>query len=212
MHRWNLIQEEVRASVEKERRGRMVGLSQLSVWMRWENFMKRRISRSEIWHADASGLKFPVQSVMMYYQVLRTYLLEKSGIQSCPLCAGKGTIRHMSSCPRALGDRRYCWKHDQVLRRVADIVDATIHMSNFKSEAKPIDFVKDRRRPLSAFKINSCLLSTTRDWQSRVDIEERLKVPKQIATNTLRLGLILWSTKTRQIVLIELKFPLEENI
>ena len=42
--RRNIIQEEVRAGVEEERRGKMVGLSRQSAWTRRENFMKRRIS------------------------------------------------------------------------------------------------------------------------------------------------------------------------
>ena len=64
--RRNLIQEEVRASVE-EKRSKMVGLCQQGAWTQWENFVKRKISWSDIWHADASRLKFLVQSV---YDVL----------------------------------------------------------------------------------------------------------------------------------------------
>ena len=71
--------------------------------------MKRKISWSDIWHADASRLKFLVQSV---YDVLPSpanlFTWRKSGIPSFLLCAGKGTLRHiMSACPMALGDRRY---------------------------------------------------------------------------------------------------------
>ena len=66
--------------------------------------------------------------------------------------------------------------------------------------------------PLSARKLNSCLLSTAQDWQWRVDIGTRLKVPEQIATTTLRPDLILWSTETKQVLLIELTVPWEENI
>ena len=106
--------------------------------------MKRRISWSEIWHANASRLKFLVQSV---YDVLPSpanlFTWGKSEIPSCPLCARKGTLRYIiRACPRALVDGKYCWRHDQVLRTVADTVDPAIHMSNFKLEAKPIYFVK----------------------------------------------------------------------
>ena len=106
--------------------------------------MKRKISWSDIWHADASWLKFLVQSV---YEVLPSpanlFTWGKSGIPSCPLCAGKGTLRHiMSACPRSLGDGRYGWRHDQVLRTVADTVDAAIRANNYKPEARPIYFVQ----------------------------------------------------------------------
>ena len=38
--RRDVTQEEVRASVEEERRGQMVGLSRQAAWTRWENFMR----------------------------------------------------------------------------------------------------------------------------------------------------------------------------
>ena len=61
--RRNLIQEEVHASIEEERRGKMVRLSWQGAWTQWENFMKRKTGRSEIWHVNTSRLKFLVQSV-----------------------------------------------------------------------------------------------------------------------------------------------------
>ena len=91
--RRNLIQEEVRASVEEKRRSKIVGLCRQGAWTWWENFAKRKISWADIWHADASRLKFLVQSV---YDVLPSpanlFTWGKSGIPSCPLCAGKGTL------------------------------------------------------------------------------------------------------------------------
>ena len=122
----------------------MVGLCRQGAWTRWENFSKRKISWADIWHADASRLKFLVQSV---YDVLPSpanlFTWGKIGIPSCPLCAGKGTLRHiMSACPKALGDGRYRWRHDQVLRTVADTVDAAIRTNNYKPDAKPIYFVQ----------------------------------------------------------------------
>ena len=106
----------------------------------------------------------------------------------------------------------YRWRHDQVLRTVADTVDAAIRVNNYKPEAWPIYFVQAGECPPSACKINSCLLSTAQDWQWGVDIGNPLKVPEQIATTTLRPDLILWSTETKQVLLIELTVPWEENI
>ena len=147
--RQDLIPEEVCASIEKERKSKVVGLSWQGAWMRWENFVKRRISWSDIWHTDAIRLKFLVQSV---YDVLPSpanlFTWGKSRIPLYPLCAGKGTLRHiMSSCPRALGDGRYCWRHDQVLRTLADTLDAAICMNNYKLEARLVYFIKASECP-----------------------------------------------------------------
>ena len=180
-------------------------------------FSEKKNKLGRFWHADASRLKFLLQSV---YDVLPSpanlFTWGESGIPLCPLCAGKGTLRHiMSACPRTLGDGRYRWRHDQLLRTVADTVDAAIRANNYKPElqARPIYFVQAGECLPSACKINSCLLSTAQDWQWRVDIGIRLKVPEQIATTTLRPDLSLWSTETKQVLLLrELTVPWEENI
>ena len=136
----------------------------------------------------------------------------KREIPSCPISDTKGTLRRiMSACLRVLWDGRYCWRHDQVLRTVADTVDAAIHTNYFRPEAKPIYFVKAGECLSSEWKVSSCLLPTARDWQLRADIGERLKVAQHIAITTLRLDLILWSTETRQVVQIELTVSWEIN-
>ena len=154
--RRNIIQDEV--SVEEERRGMIVGLSRQGAWTRWENLVKRTINRLDIWHADASRLKFLVQLV---YDVLpspaNSFTWGKSRIPSCPLCAGKGTLKHiMSDCPRALGDGRYRWRHDQVLRTVANAVDAAICANNYKPEARLIYSVKAGECPPLRVKSKLC--------------------------------------------------------
>ena len=204
--RWNLIQEEVRASVEEERRSNMV------------DYPGRVYGRDKrtLWRGKKAGQRFvQVQGV---YDVLLSptnlFTWGKSEISSCPLYAGKGTLRHiMSACSRALGDGRYRWKHDQVLRTVADTVDAAIRANNFKLETKHLYYLKGGEyHSTSACKINSCLLSATWYRQLRVDIGDRLKVPEQIATTTLGPDLIHGSVEIRQVVLIELTVPWEEKI
>ena len=152
--------------------------------------MKRRISWLEIWHADASRLKFLVQSV---YEIppspANLYTWEKSGIPPCPFSTGKSTLKYiMSVCPRALDDERYRWRHDWVLKTVADTVDAAIRASNFKPGRSRFTSSK----PANAFlpqrvKLTLACLSTARNRQLRVNIWERLKVPEQIATTALQL-------------------------
>ena len=111
----------------------------------------------------------------------------------------------MSACPRALGDGRYRWRHDQVLRTLADTTTRW-RRGRFTS-SKPAN-----APPRSGCKINSCLLFTAQDCQWSVNIGERLNIPEQIATTTLRPDLILWSTEIRQLLLIELTIQWEENI
>ena len=87
---------------------------------------------------------------MMYYRVLQIYLFGGRAEYHRVQCAFSGTLRHiMSACPRALGDGRYCWRHDHVLRTVANTVDAAIHANSNKPEVRPIYFVKAGECPPS---------------------------------------------------------------
>ena len=143
---------------------------------------------------------------MMYYQVRRIYLLgEKRDTIVSTVCR---KMHIMSACPRALGatvgDTTRYWGRL--------LIQWTLQSVRTITDARPIYFIQASECAPSAYKINSCLLSTTQDWQWRVDIGNRLNVPEQIAAITLRPNLILWSTEKRQVLLIELTVPWEENI
>ncbi|KAJ4939518.1 hypothetical protein JOQ06_028966, partial [Pogonophryne albipinna] len=46
---------------------------------------------------------------------------------ACPLCSKLGNLEHiLSCCPKALGEGRYRWRHDQVLKSVAEAIAAGI--------------------------------------------------------------------------------------
>ena len=45
-----------------------------------------------------------------------------------------------------------------------------------------------------------------------VDLHRRLKFPSEIAETTLRPDIVIWSKKTKQVVLVELTVPWEERM
>ena len=72
----------------------------------------------------------------------------------------------MSACPRGLGNGS--WRHDKVLRMVADTVEAAIRANNYKPEARPIYFDQaGEPPPTSVCKINSTI------YRSRLAMESR---------------------------------------
>ncbi|XP_030281784.1 uncharacterized protein LOC115586678 [Sparus aurata] len=110
--RRNLVQREVRAGVEEQRASQSVRLRQQGAWTRWEEAMNRKISWPELRKAEPYRIKFLIQSV---YDVLPSpsnlFCWGKIDTPACPLCQGRGTLEHiLSSCPKALGDGRYCWR------------------------------------------------------------------------------------------------------
>ena len=58
-----ILQKEVREGIEETKLAKMVGLSQQGVWTRWENYVRRRITWSDLWNADLSQLRFQIQAV-----------------------------------------------------------------------------------------------------------------------------------------------------
>ena len=122
--RRQLIQE-VRVGVEKVRYCKMVCLSQQGAWTRWEKVeKKKRITWSDCWRPDFSEIRFLIKSV---YDVLPSptnlHVWGKRETPECQLYARKGSLQHiLSCCPKALGDGRYRWRHDQALKVIANEV------------------------------------------------------------------------------------------
>ena len=76
----------------------------------------------------------------------------------------------LSCCPRALGDGRYRWHHDQVLRVIAEVISTGIACSRHKQPAREnITFVKDWEKPHQHLNQSGGLLVTARSrgWRTR---------------------------------------------
>lgn len=214
--RRRLIQDEIRAEVEEERYTKMAGMSKQGAWTRWEQVDPRRITWAELWKAEPLRIKFLVQSV---YDVLPSpanlHTWGLADTPECKLCQKRGTLEHiLSSCSRALGEGRYRWRHDRVLKVLADSICTAIQHS--KTQAAPkqtITFIRvgqkeqhQRPRPIGG------LLSTARDWQLQVDLGRQLKFPGNITATSLRPDMVLTSESTKQVVILELTVPWEDRI
>lgn len=100
---------------------------------------------------------------------------------ACPLCSKTGTLKHiLSSCSRALSEGCYRWRHNQVLKSIAESISKGIRDSRYThATARRIEFVKAGETPRSRPKNFSIgLLSTARDWVISVDLERQLKRPQ----------------------------------
>lgn len=116
--RRRLVQEEVRAVVEEERPCRTVGMRQQGAWIRWKNVIERKVTWAELWKAEPQRIKFLIQAV---YDVLPSplnlHIWGKVESPTCPLCSRRGTLEHiLSCCLQALGEGRYRWRHEKVLK------------------------------------------------------------------------------------------------
>ena len=131
----------------------------------------------------------------------------------CPLCGKIGSLEHvLSACPTALTDGRYRWRHDTVLRELAETLEKerTKHKLKKTKTIPPINFVKEgQTAPKSAAQASS-ILDGAGNWEMKVDLGRKLVFPACIQT-TLRPDIVMWSAQDKHVVMIELTIPWESR-
>jgi hypothetical protein len=141
----------------------------------------------------------------------------------CSLCSkSKCTLLHvLNHCPFALGQGRFTWRHDAVLRllhwAIMKCVDAA-NKSSPRTWPPPIEesFIRagetwsGRSTPAT-----ESLLSAANDWKAIVDLPEknwRVVLPVEIIATLQKPDSVLWSWSAKTLIFIELTVPFEENI
>ncbi|XP_061878077.1 uncharacterized protein LOC133630482 [Entelurus aequoreus] len=211
----SLILEEVRAGVEERRACQMAGMRQQGAWTRWEQAAERKVTWTELWKAEPHRIKFLIQAV---YDVLPSpsnlFTWGKVETPACPLCQRRGTLEHiLSCCPKALGEGRYRWRHDQVLKAIADTICRGVSHSKSLRPVKSTAFIRAGEKSTPAARnTSSGLLATARDWELSVDLGKQLKFPDVVAKTTLRPDIVLTSVASKQVILLELTVPWEDRM
>lgn len=211
------IQEEVRAAVEEGRSSRAAGLRQQGAWTRWEQAMEHKVTWTDLWKAEPHRITFLIRAV---YDVLPSpanlFTWGKVETPNCPLCSARGTLEHiLSSCAKALGQGRYTWRHNQVLKPIAEAISKGISSSRqMRNATHAIPFVKAGEQPRAGHKRAAAagILATARDWQLSVDLEKQLKFPQHIVSTTLRPDILLVSESSKNIIIMELTVPWEDRL
>jgi len=136
----------------------------------------------------------------------------------CVLCGKKGNLSHiLSSCQVALSRGRYTWRHNQVLKVIVNALEE-VRAENKGRPGKriqPISFVKEGEKVKSIEKRHRDqpgIMTTANDWVIQADIGKQLEFPKDIITTNLRPDIIMYSRRTKQLVLIELTVPWEDRV
>jgi hypothetical protein len=119
-----LIQAEIRKDEEEQRMAQMVQMGSQGASTK-SNQPERKLNWSDIWHMGLVRISFLLRSV---YDVIPTpvnlHRLKLTDDLSCTLCGKRGTLEHvLSSCSTALSQSRFRWRHDIVLRQLADTLE-----------------------------------------------------------------------------------------
>ena len=209
--RHSMVQKEIRRAEETQRSARSVQMGQQGRWNLW-NLTERRLTWQELWQYEQLQLSFLLRSVHDLLptptNLERWKLTEES---SCPLCGQTGTLAHiLTACPTALSQGRYTWRHDQVLRALADSLEKERKKKRQPNTRRPeyIKFVREGQTGKGGK--DTSLLQQARHWEMQVDLKQKLAFPDIVQTR-LHPDIVIWSRTLKMMILVELTVPWEER-
>ena len=145
---------------------------------------------------------------------------------TCRLCDGSSscTLHHqISSCPKALQQGRFTWRHNSVLVNIRDsLVRHIVKVNGMPKNKGPVvpditdSFVAKGTSSSIQRKVApphvSSLLDGANDWEVLFDLDNLLVFPPEVYSTSARPDIVLISHSLHTVILIELTVPAEEGI
>ena len=187
------------------------------MWLNWKEYVKRDLGWRSGLFESSSLHKFCLGAT--YNTLGSPENLLRMGLVSdakCSLCGVERCgIRHiLSGCSFMLGQGRYLFRHNNVLRIIADAIQSFLQRNKVISDGvKKIHFVKecDSRREKKGRKPEFGLLHKARDFQLSMDLQKLLKYPEHIAVSGKRPDIVIYSNSLKSVIHVELTCPCEER-
>ncbi|KAL6466887.1 hypothetical protein MHYP_G00246910 [Metynnis hypsauchen] len=126
--RKQLVIEEVVRSEEDLYKIKALSQPQQGQWTTWEGVVNRTIKWSDMWKMPQARLSFLIRATYDTLPSPSNLSQWYGSDESCHLCnAPNPSLQHiLSSCKTALAQGRYRWRHDQVLRKLAEVLEDCI--------------------------------------------------------------------------------------
>ncbi|XP_033096040.1 uncharacterized protein LOC117100447 [Anneissia japonica] len=206
-------QKATREREDEVRKSRGVELGAQGAWTKWE-LPQRRLTWAEVWRMEPYRISFFLLSV---YDTLPTptnlclFGLKEDPL--CKLCVERGTLSHiLSGCKTALTQGRYIGGgmtmfYRRLHRQWTKNVQKRPRRINKPSS---IAFVKRGEKTPTMKETRETILQLAHTWEFQVDLGKRLQFP-QVVYTTLRPDAVLWSTKSKKLIMVALSVPWEEN-
>ena len=210
----SMIVSSVREKGEERRVVEMTQRSKQGLNLRWE-VPYRQIKSNELLKMSDDNFKFLIKSV---HDLLPTPANKNKWFgtsEMCILCGENATLNHiLSSCRVALGQGRYKWRHDKVLKEVASSIETKIVENSKKQEVekKRVQFVKAGEKCIKQTLHQESYFDSAKDWKMSVDLKGGMRIPVGVCATNLRPDIILVSAKTKQMGIVELTVPMEDRV
>ena len=218
-----MVTEEVRNLEEQKRQSISAGFGTQCAWNKWEAAVARKLPWPAFFTMEPLRLSFALRST---YDLLPTATnLKLWGLttdDTCAICkTHRATLAHtLSACAGSL--QRYTWRHNQVLEPIAHRTEEQCLSQALeeKGQAPHEDmmFVREGAEPSTIKKQKekqvrkSKLLAEYEDWQMVTDLGGMMSFPQHIAITNLRPDIVVWSDQGKEVLLVELTVPWEENM
>ena len=217
--RHKLVVQELRREEEAGRCAQAVAQANQGQWMAWEGVEKRKISWKELWEMEAFKASFTIRAA---YDVLPSpaNLSQRYGENpTCPLCPSPATLKHiLVGCKTGLTQGRYTWRHNQVLKCLAAVLESRRTSMNAlpppPSHWHSTPFVREGegQASLTTIRPDTGQLGRAWDWKLLADLGKKLCFPAEIASTNLRPDQVLWSASLKLVYIIELTVPWESAV
>lgn len=213
--RKDLVISEVVRIEEESYQIKALSQRQQGRWTTWEGVISRTVGWADMWKIPQARLSFLIRSTYDTLPSPSNLCLWYGSEESCQLCnAPNPSLQHiLSSCKTALTQGRYRWRHDRVLRKLAEILE--VRRVEIARERLPptsrrmIHFVREGGGAPNITQPQRSVLAGSCEWNLRVDLDRQLRFPTEITTTNLRPDIVLWSGTAQAVILAELTVPWE---
>ena len=202
---------------EEERIAKAAQLHLQGQWMRWSDYVRNNLTWNSMLKCQPNLLSFSVGSVFDTLPSPANLKRCKISPESdCFLCNKRicTTAHILSGCSVSLVQGRYTFRHDSVLTELCKNLKSLIESLRLTQPTKhqEMQFVKEGTIPRKKRKVNCGVLSSAIDWKICCDLNGDYRFPLAIAVTSLRPDIVVYSSFTKQVILIELTCPCEENM
>ena len=214
--------KKVVAESEEEYLTRAVQLGVQGRWTAWKDLNQRVISWRSLVYGTPRLIRFCIGAT--FDTLASPANLKRWGLETsdeCYLChKQKCTVKHvLSGCQVALGQGRYRYRHDSVLRVISHHLAGFVSSINRRGKkvckVRPVKFVAEGTPPPTKVRQEQepvGLLTTADDWVFLADLDKRLVFPPNIVVTSLRPDIVIFSNRSSTVIMVELTCPSEENV
>ena len=215
--RKELVVSEVSRMEDEAYTIRAVSQRQQGKWTNWEAVTTRAITWADMWKIPQARLSFLIRSTYDTLPSPQNIHLWYGTETICSLCDVQNpNLKHiLTGCKPALAQGRYGWRHDQVLQKLAEVLEERrleVNRARTSTTKQQISFIRQGGKTGNIIQREWSVLKHGCEWQMRVDLKPQLKFPPEITTTSLRPDIVLWSIPAKTVIMAELTVPWEENM